>query len=138
MQHIAMNTSDIITSVSVIKHFACERILKAAACEAVMNLELQIRNLKERGMEFMSVPDTYYDQLRENLKHSRVKISEDLDVLQVRPSPSFKFLQWGGLTKCLIKYSQQFSNSFSYFSQQDFCAQNIWGLSLLLLLTLII
>lgn len=45
---------------------------------------LQIRNLKERGMEFMSVPDTYYDQLRENLKQSKVKISEDLDVLQVR------------------------------------------------------
>uniref|UniRef100_A0A671URW4 4-hydroxyphenylpyruvate dioxygenase n=1 Tax=Sparus aurata TaxID=8175 RepID=A0A671URW4_SPAAU len=55
VQHIAMNTSDIITA---------------------------IRNLKERGMEFMSVPDTYYNQLRENLKHSKVKISEDLDVLQ--------------------------------------------------------
>lgn len=45
---------------------------------------MQIRNLKERGMEFMSVPDTYYEQLRENLKLSKVKISEDLDVLQVR------------------------------------------------------
>ncbi|KAI3371885.1 hypothetical protein L3Q82_006760 [Scortum barcoo] len=55
VQHIAMNTSDIITA---------------------------IRNLKERGMEFMSVPDTYYTQLRENLKHSKVKLSEDLDVLQ--------------------------------------------------------
>ncbi|KAG8012209.1 4-hydroxyphenylpyruvate dioxygenase, partial [Nibea albiflora] len=55
VQHIAMNTSDIISA---------------------------IRNLKERGMEFMSVPDTYYTQLRENLKHSKVKISEDLDVLQ--------------------------------------------------------
>ncbi|TMS03421.1 4-hydroxyphenylpyruvate dioxygenase [Larimichthys crocea] len=55
VQHIAMNTSDIISA---------------------------IRNLKERGMEFMSVPDTYYNQLRENLKHSKVKISEDLDVLQ--------------------------------------------------------
>uniref|UniRef100_A0A8P4G1L5 4-hydroxyphenylpyruvate dioxygenase n=1 Tax=Dicentrarchus labrax TaxID=13489 RepID=A0A8P4G1L5_DICLA len=55
VQHIAMNTSDIITA---------------------------IRNLKERGMEFMSVPDTYYSQLRENLKHSKVKVSEDLDVLQ--------------------------------------------------------
>uniref|UniRef100_A0AAX7VAR3 4-hydroxyphenylpyruvate dioxygenase n=1 Tax=Astatotilapia calliptera TaxID=8154 RepID=A0AAX7VAR3_ASTCA len=55
VQHIAMNTSDIITT---------------------------IRNLKERGMEFMSVPETYYDQLREKLKHSKVKISEDLDVLQ--------------------------------------------------------
>ncbi|XP_078100825.1 4-hydroxyphenylpyruvate dioxygenase-like [Sander vitreus] len=56
VQHIAMNTSDIITA---------------------------IRNLKQRGMEFMSVPDTYYEQLRENLKHSKVQISEDLDVLQV-------------------------------------------------------
>lgn len=34
-------------------------------------------------MEFMTVPDTYYEQLKENLKHSKVKISEDLDVLQV-------------------------------------------------------
>ncbi|XP_013862652.1 4-hydroxyphenylpyruvate dioxygenase [Austrofundulus limnaeus] len=55
VQHIAMNTSDIITA---------------------------IRNLKERGMEFMSVPDTYYDQLREKLKHAKIQISEDLDVLQ--------------------------------------------------------
>ncbi|KAL6114522.1 4-hydroxyphenylpyruvate dioxygenase [Pungitius pungitius] len=55
VQHIAMNTSDIITA---------------------------IRNLKERGMEFMCVPDTYYQLLRKNLKGSKVKISEDLDVLQ--------------------------------------------------------
>uniref|UniRef100_A0A665X066 4-hydroxyphenylpyruvate dioxygenase n=1 Tax=Echeneis naucrates TaxID=173247 RepID=A0A665X066_ECHNA len=55
VQHIAMNTSDIITA---------------------------IRNLKERGMEFMSVPDTYYEQLREKLEHSKVKITEDLNVLQ--------------------------------------------------------
>uniref|UniRef100_A0AAY4DA47 4-hydroxyphenylpyruvate dioxygenase n=1 Tax=Denticeps clupeoides TaxID=299321 RepID=A0AAY4DA47_9TELE len=55
VQHIAMNTSDIITS---------------------------IRNLKERGMEFMSVPDTYYQQLRDNLKVSKVKVTEDLDVLE--------------------------------------------------------
>lgn len=44
-------------------------------------------------MEFMCVPDTYYDQLRERLKHSKVKISEDLDVLQVRiPSYSNEFM----------------------------------------------
>uniref|UniRef100_A0A1A8EZ72 4-hydroxyphenylpyruvate dioxygenase b n=1 Tax=Nothobranchius korthausae TaxID=1143690 RepID=A0A1A8EZ72_9TELE len=30
----------------------------------------------------MTVPDTYYDQLREKLKHAKIKISEDLDVLQ--------------------------------------------------------
>uniref|UniRef100_A0A8C6UZD1 4-hydroxyphenylpyruvate dioxygenase n=1 Tax=Neogobius melanostomus TaxID=47308 RepID=A0A8C6UZD1_9GOBI len=55
VQHIAMNTSDIITA---------------------------IRNLKERGMEFMSVPDTYYEQLKEKLKFSKVKIQEDFDILQ--------------------------------------------------------
>ncbi|XP_047238639.1 4-hydroxyphenylpyruvate dioxygenase [Girardinichthys multiradiatus] len=55
VQHIAMNTPDIITSIS---------------------------NLKERGVEFMTVPDTYYNQLREKLKQSTVKIAENLDVLQ--------------------------------------------------------
>ncbi|XP_035236129.1 4-hydroxyphenylpyruvate dioxygenase-like [Anguilla anguilla] len=55
VQHIAMNTSDIITA---------------------------IRNLKERGMEFMNVPDTYYQQLRERLKFSEVKIKENLDTLE--------------------------------------------------------
>ncbi|KAL4660391.1 4-hydroxyphenylpyruvate dioxygenase-like isoform X1 [Arapaima gigas] len=55
VQHIAMNTSNIITA---------------------------IRNLKERGMEFMTVPNTYYKQLREKLKFSKVKITEDLDILQ--------------------------------------------------------
>uniref|UniRef100_A0A9J8AZM4 4-hydroxyphenylpyruvate dioxygenase n=1 Tax=Cyprinus carpio carpio TaxID=630221 RepID=A0A9J8AZM4_CYPCA len=47
VQHIAMNTSDIITA---------------------------IRNLKERGMEFMTVPDTYYQQLREKLKSSKQNV----------------------------------------------------------------
>ncbi|XP_051758562.1 4-hydroxyphenylpyruvate dioxygenase [Ctenopharyngodon idella] len=55
VQHIAMNTSDIITA---------------------------IRNLKERGMEFMSVPDTYYQQLKEKLKLSKVKIVEDISILE--------------------------------------------------------
>ncbi|KAF4524229.1 hypothetical protein B566_EDAN018194 [Ephemera danica] len=55
VQHIALNSSDIITS---------------------------IRNLKARGMEFLSVPDTYYTTLRENLKMSKVQVTEDLDILQ--------------------------------------------------------
>lgn len=33
-------------------------------------------------MEFLDTPDTYYEQLKNNLKSSRVKISEDLNVLQ--------------------------------------------------------
>ncbi|KAH0625609.1 hypothetical protein JD844_015194 [Phrynosoma platyrhinos] len=33
----------------------------------------QITNLKERGLEFMSVPSTYYQQLRERLKSAKIK-----------------------------------------------------------------
>jgi len=35
-------------------------------------------------MEFMSVPDTYYQQLKENLKLSKVKIVEDMSILEVQ------------------------------------------------------
>ncbi|XP_017322359.1 4-hydroxyphenylpyruvate dioxygenase [Ictalurus punctatus] len=55
VQHIAMNTSNIITAIC---------------------------NLKERGMEFMTVPHTYYEQLREKLKDSKVKIKEDISILE--------------------------------------------------------
>ncbi|XP_064095007.1 4-hydroxyphenylpyruvate dioxygenase-like [Macrobrachium nipponense] len=55
VQHIALNTQDIIAS---------------------------IRVLRERGMEFLRVPDTYYTALREKLKTSPVKIVEDMDILQ--------------------------------------------------------
>ncbi|XP_078523668.1 4-hydroxyphenylpyruvate dioxygenase [Lissotriton helveticus] len=55
VQHIALNTSDIIAS---------------------------IRNLKERGMEFMSVPSTYYQTLRENLKTAKIQVTENIDRLE--------------------------------------------------------
>ncbi|XP_054155431.1 4-hydroxyphenylpyruvate dioxygenase-like [Oppia nitens] len=55
IQHIALNTDNIIES------------LKA---------------LRARGLEFLKTPDSYYTQLRENLKSSKVKIVEDLDVLK--------------------------------------------------------
>ncbi|XP_073985105.1 4-hydroxyphenylpyruvate dioxygenase [Rhodnius prolixus] len=55
IQHIALNTSDIITT---------------------------IRNLKARGTEFLTVPDTYYKMLRKRLKADNFKIKEDLDILQ--------------------------------------------------------
>ncbi|KAJ1093167.1 hypothetical protein NDU88_006274 [Pleurodeles waltl] len=55
VQHIALNTSDIIAS---------------------------IRNLKERGMEFMSVPPTYYQMLRENLKTAKIQVTENIDKLE--------------------------------------------------------
>nr|XP_020456260.1 4-hydroxyphenylpyruvate dioxygenase [Monopterus albus] len=55
VQHIALNTSNIIQA---------------------------IVNLRDRGMEFLSAPDTYYDTLREKLKTTKIKVKEDLDRLQ--------------------------------------------------------
>ncbi|XP_034284668.1 4-hydroxyphenylpyruvate dioxygenase isoform X2 [Pantherophis guttatus] len=55
VQHIALNTSDIITSIT---------------------------NLKDRGMEFMSVPSKYYQQLRERLRTAKIKVKESIDKLE--------------------------------------------------------
>eukprot|EP01083_Nonionella_stella_P098458 276899_1 len=55
VQHIAMRTKDIIKAVSA---------------------------MKNRGQEFLTIPDTYYDNLRERLKDSHVKVKESIDVLQ--------------------------------------------------------
>lgn len=55
VQHIAMRTTDIIQT---------------------------IKNLRARGQDFLSIPDTYYKQLREKLKDSKVKVLEDLDEIQ--------------------------------------------------------
>lgn len=55
IQHIALRTEDIITAVS---------------------------NMKKRGAEFLVVPDTYYEQLKEKLKSSKVKIIEDMETLR--------------------------------------------------------
>lgn len=55
VQHIALNTNDIISA---------------------------IRNLRSRGMHFLTIPDSYYEMLRENLAKSKVKVTEDLKILQ--------------------------------------------------------
>ncbi|GJQ87773.1 hypothetical protein Trydic_g18632 [Trypoxylus dichotomus] len=55
VQHIALNTEDIITAV---------------------------RNLKDRGTDFLQVPDSYYDLIRERLKESKVRVAESLAILQ--------------------------------------------------------
>ena len=55
VQHIALRTTDIIASVS---------------------------NLKERGVEFLTIPKTYYANLREALKSSKTKILEDMDTVR--------------------------------------------------------
>ena len=55
VQHIALFTDDIIES---------------------------IQNLKARGQEFLSVPDTYYDMLKERLKADDFQIKEDFETLR--------------------------------------------------------
>jgi 4-hydroxyphenylpyruvate dioxygenase len=37
-----------------------------------------VAKLRERGTQFLEVPSAYYTDLRERLKHSKVKIVEDL------------------------------------------------------------
>ena len=55
VQHIALKTQDIITA---------------------------IRHLRDRGMEFLAVPSTYYKQLREKLKSAKIQVKESIDVLE--------------------------------------------------------
>ncbi|KAG8146045.1 hypothetical protein E2320_012461 [Naja naja] len=55
VQHIALNTSDIIAAIT---------------------------NLKDRGMEFMSVPKKYYQMLQEQLKSAKIKVKESIDKLE--------------------------------------------------------
>jgi 4-hydroxyphenylpyruvate dioxygenase len=37
--------------------------------------------MRERGVHFLQVPKSYYTDLRERLQHSKVKITEDLDMV---------------------------------------------------------
>lgn len=55
VQHIALKTDDIITA---------------------------IRHLRERGMEFLAVPSSYYKLLRENLKTAKIQVKESMDMLE--------------------------------------------------------
>ncbi|XP_041348619.1 4-hydroxyphenylpyruvate dioxygenase-like [Gigantopelta aegis] len=55
VQHIAMKTENIIESIT---------------------------NLQQRGMQFLDIPNKYYDNLRKQLANSKVTVKEDLDTLQ--------------------------------------------------------
>lgn len=41
-----------------------------------------VENMKTRGLEFLSIPDSYYDILRKNLPDMNIKVSEDIDRIQ--------------------------------------------------------
>jgi len=55
VQHIAMNTPDIITSVQA---------------------------LRDRGMKFLTIPAAYYDDLKVRLADNNVEVAEDIDRIQ--------------------------------------------------------
>ncbi len=55
VQHIALNTPDILSAV---------------------------KELRLRGVEFLPIPKTYYENLRKGLKRSNVKIEEDLKKIE--------------------------------------------------------
>ncbi|XP_062502540.1 4-hydroxyphenylpyruvate dioxygenase-like [Corticium candelabrum] len=55
VQHIALNTSDIIATITA---------------------------LRARGVEFLNIPSTYYENLRERLKSAKVTVTESVDVLE--------------------------------------------------------
>ncbi|XP_054501965.1 4-hydroxyphenylpyruvate dioxygenase isoform X6 [Agelaius tricolor] len=55
VQHIALNTPDIISAIT---------------------------NLKQRGMQFMDVPSSYYQVLRERLRTAKIKVKENIDKLE--------------------------------------------------------
>ena len=38
--------------------------------------------MKKRGVEFLSIPDTYYENLRNRLAHASIEVTEDIAKLQ--------------------------------------------------------
>ncbi|KAF1982786.1 4-hydroxyphenylpyruvate dioxygenase [Aulographum hederae CBS 113979] len=55
VQHIALRTTDIISTVT---------------------------NMRARGVDFISVPETYYATMRQRLKQSPIKLNEDFEIIQ--------------------------------------------------------
>ena len=47
------------------------------------NIIEAVTNLKARGQDFLTIPSTYYKNLRERLKTAKIKVIEDLDVVTV-------------------------------------------------------
>jgi 4-hydroxyphenylpyruvate dioxygenase len=49
---------------------------------AVNDIVASVKALTERGIEFLSIPNAYYDNLRVRLANSKVNVKESLDLLQ--------------------------------------------------------
>eukprot|EP00347_Sterkiella_histriomuscorum_P014738 403359732 len=55
VQHIALRTNDILTTV---------------------------QRMADRGVEFLQVPDTYYENLRKGIQNAGIEVAEDIDTIQ--------------------------------------------------------
>ena len=42
---------------------------------------VQIINMKARGLEFLTIPASYYEQLREKLKSAKITVTQDLNTV---------------------------------------------------------
>ena len=40
---------------------------------------------RKRGLEFLNPPKSYYDNLRERLKHAKITVAEDMDKVHKPP-----------------------------------------------------
>ena len=55
VQHVAMKTSDIINTV---------------------------QRLADRGVEFLTIPNAYYENLKKGLENAGIKVEEDIEAIQ--------------------------------------------------------
>lgn len=40
-----------------------------------------IKRMRDRGVEFLEVPDTYYENLKKGLENAGIKVEEDINEL---------------------------------------------------------
>ena len=62
-------------------HFFIPNAIQMCLCMFCLNFVYQISNMKARGLEFLTIPDSYYDQLREKLKSAKITVAEDLNTV---------------------------------------------------------
>ena len=41
-----------------------------------------VQRCKDRGLEFLTIPDAYYENLKKGLANAGIKVQEDIEVLQ--------------------------------------------------------
>lgn len=50
--------------------------------QSIYPFSLAVKHLRQRGMQFLDVPSSYYSALRDKLKSSKIQVKEDLDELE--------------------------------------------------------